>query len=128
MGDFTVILPADRRVIEPVCGLAHVLEGVIDRVQDAIDTNFGNNIGKRLRAEVTAGRDVEVLPQIVRHRQLRPGSLRQFGNSMIHSPDADWQSFAEMAENNLEPRIFVEEATSYQAQGVNGCLCPKSPS
>lgn len=55
-------------VIELVCCLDHTLEGVIDRVQNSVYTNLRNDIRKRLRTEVAAGGDVEVLSKIMSHR------------------------------------------------------------
>src|SRR5580704_10790625 len=67
--NFEAIWFADGGVIEPVGCLGHVLERIINRIQNVVGSDFHNYVSERMHAEVAASRDVEILPQIMAYRQ-----------------------------------------------------------
>src|SRR4029077_10785070 len=104
-----------------------VLKWVVHRVQNAVRSNFENHIGQRLRAEIAAGSYVEILTQIMAHRQLRFRSTATPGYAMVHAPDAERQPFAKVAENNSEFGILIKHPAAHQGRGVNRISARKPP-
>src|SRR5690348_637850 len=46
---------------------------------------------------------------------------------MIDAPNAEWQSFSEVAENHFELGIFIEQAAAHQTQRMNRRLNRETP-
>src|SRR6516162_2911248 len=61
------------------------------------------------------------------HRQLRPRSAAPSQYAMIDPPDAERQSFTQVAEDDFEPGVFIEQPAGHQAKGMKGSFDGKSP-
>src|SRR6185312_837508 len=107
--NFFTVRIADRRVIQPVCRDRRVFEWKIHGVEDAIGANFSHDFRQCRCSEIAARRDVKVLSQIVTDGTLGAWLGSQgSGYAVIDTPDVAGESFSQMAENNLEPRIVIE--------------------
>src|SRR5262245_33167188 len=115
--DLAAVGLADLRVVEPAGGVAEILERVIDREHHAIDADLSHRIDQRGRAEMARGREMEIVAEIMRHPLLRRVFVRGLhpGVPAVDAPQIERQALAEMAENDLQVRTFVEQAAADQA-------------
>jgi len=56
---------SDGSAIEPICCQTHILERVVNRVQNAVGANLEHDLRKGLCSEIATRSYVEVLPEIV---------------------------------------------------------------
>ena len=69
--DLEAVGLADVRVVEPLGGLAEILERIVDREHDPVGAELGDRVEHRGRAEVARRGDVKVGAEIIRHALLR---------------------------------------------------------
>ena len=101
------VLVADRRGLQPRGAERIVDVGPVDREHDALDAHLGDRAGQRRVRERAAGGESEVRLVIVAER------LRQFQNLLqivFGPPQRERRGFAEMPDDDLQVRIFVEQA------------------
>src|SRR5579862_8274119 len=118
---------ADGSAIEPVGGPDHIFIGVIHGIENAVSADFTHHIVQSRGAKHAAGGDVKVLTKILAQGALGLDLKTEPGNSIVSAPNGEGQTFAHMAENDLELGHFIEQAAGHQAQGVIGRFHRESP-
>ncbi len=127
--DLQAVGLADGGVVEPVCGMVHVLEGPVGGEQEAVRAHFEQRIDQRLRAEVARGGQVEILVEIVAQLALRGVALGHVhpGVAVVHAPHVVGQAFAEVAQDDPEAGVPVEQAAGHEAQRMHGGFLRERP-
>src|SRR5215831_10801867 len=128
MGDLAAIVLTDRSAFDPARCRLHHLVRIVDREKDAIRTDREDCANQRLVVEISAGRHIKVLAQII--LQPLPDSLvrRVVFETALDSPGKVWKRLAKMAENYGEVWKAIKESAVDQTQRMCGGLCCKSPS
>src|SRR5262249_43347695 len=105
-------------MIEPVGGVAKVLEWIVDGEHDALRPDLGYGVDQRGRAEVARSREIKIRSEISRNRLARRVFVRGLHPivAIVDAPEIVRQAFAEMAEDDLQSRMFVEQSAADQAQ------------
>jgi hypothetical protein len=112
--------------VEPTGGLGHRLEGVVDRVHDAVLAERVQCAAQRLVGERAGGRDPDVAPDQLRRRQF--GSvISERAGPLIQAPQEERQRLAHVPQDDPHPREPVEHPAEYQAQRVRRGLGRPAP-
>ena len=116
-------------LVEPVGGVAEILERIIDREHDPVGADLRDRVEQRGRAEVAGGGDVEIGAEIVRHALASPHICAGLHPvvAVVDAPEVIRQPLAEMSENDLQPRALVEQTAADQPQGMHGGLGSEAP-
>src|SRR5262245_3746871 len=101
-------------MIEPVGAVAEVLEWVVDGEHDPLRPDLGYGVDQRGRAEVARGRDIKIRPEVIRNWFARRIFVRCLHPivAIVDAPEIVRQAFAEMAEDDLQSRMFVEQSAA----------------
>ena len=97
-------------MIEPVGGVAEILERIVDGEHDPLRADLRDRVDQRRRAEVPRGREIKIGPEVIRNRLARRVFVWGFHPiiAVVDAPEIVRQAFAEMAEDDLQSRMFVE--------------------
>src|SRR5689334_24250312 len=123
MENFFLVCLAYRCVTDDCHALGAGIIGIIYREHDPIDAKLSDATGQRRRLKVSAGRQIKMLPEGV-GECARAADV--FENP-VTAPQREWNSFAEMAEDDFQPRESVKHPADNQSDGVNGGLGSKAP-
>lgn len=88
-GNLRPVGVADGSMVKPLVGLDNILVRIIDRVKDAVSTEFENYVRQGLRVKVPTRCDVEILSQVMTHWELCARSAAAPAYAIIHSPNAN---------------------------------------
>ena len=115
------------QLIEPCGGFNRFFEWIIDGEQNSIGTHFQHGVDKRRRAEIPADGQIEVVFEILGHLSSSGDSARRLADAMIYAPDHERQTFAQVAEDDIETRVSIKESARHQAQRVRRGFDAESP-
>src|SRR5262249_55067327 len=104
MKNFFLVSLADRRVTDECYTLGAGIIGIIYREHDPIDAKLGDATGQRRRLKVSAGRQIKMFAEGV-GECARAADV--FENP-VTAPQCEWNGFAEMAEDDFQPREGVK--------------------
>src|SRR5262249_45986659 len=105
--NFCLVRIRDRRLGEPLGSHGIGDERPVDGEQDAVDAHFGDAAGERRVGKVAARGQVEMLAENLAERIRLVAGARQ---RLVDTPEQEWNAFAEMAEDELQTRVLVEQA------------------
>ena len=125
--DLAAVGLAHAALVEPVRRVAEVLERVVDREHDPVDADLRDRVEQRGRAEVARRGEVEIGAEIVRHPLARRVFVRRLHPvvAVVDAPQIVRQALAEMPENDLQPRVLVEQAAADQPQRMHAVSAAK---
>src|SRR5271169_205560 len=110
--DLDAVILADRAGVEPKGGVIDILERPVGREHDPVAADFGERVHQRGRMELAGSRDMEIGAEIFAHallgRIIVP--VRNPGIGIVDAPQRERQVLAHMAENDLQPRMRIEQA------------------
>src|SRR5512145_2682827 len=105
--DLGLVLAAERHGFHPLRAGGVRYEGVVYGEQDAIDAHLHDAAEQGWRREVAPRGDPEMLAEGVAKRSLAIALARE---RHVDAPQRERERLAEVAENDLEPRIGLEHA------------------
>lgn len=104
--------------VEPCRRFRHRLERVVGGEHDPIRTDLLDRVEQGRGAEVSAGGEVEVRAQVVPEGVFDVEAAWGDGETVVRAPDVVRQKLAEVAEDDREIGVTVEEAGSHETQRV----------
>src|SRR6516162_4742486 len=120
---------ADLSPIEPARALADILERPVDREHHPRGADLSHRVHQRWRMEVAGRGDVKMLAEVIPNSVFGCVSMRCLHPTVtaVDAPELHRDTFAEMAEHDLQAWTFVEQAAADEAQRVHGSRSSESP-
>lgn len=111
---------AQLGAVEPIASRLEFLERVVDREQDAVRTDLVHAEVERGRGEVPARRDPDVLVEVLADRLLaaQPQRLLDVLEPVVDAPQVEGDVLAQVAQDDLQRRVAVEDAVGHHAEHV----------
>src|SRR5579862_1374498 len=97
-------------MVEPMRALLETFERIVDRIQNAIAAYFEHGREQGGRSKISAGRDVDVLAEILPHGALAGVTARRLLHDVVDPPYIEWNAFTEVAKDHLKFGIAVEQS------------------
>lgn len=111
---------AQLRVVEPSAGRLELLERIVHREQDPVRADLVHAEVQRGRREVPARGDPDVLVEVLPDRLLaaQPQRLLDVLEPVVDAPQVEGDVLAQVAQDDLQRRVAVEDAVGHHAQDV----------
>jgi hypothetical protein len=109
--DLLPVVLADRAGIEPHRGVVDVLERPVGREHDAVGADFEHGVVERRRVEIARRGDIEIFAEIIAQPFLRRPAVPVLDPriGIVDPPHRERQVLAHMAEDDLQPRMGIEQ-------------------
>src|ERR1700722_17007864 len=98
--DFESICLRNFRYVEPSASLHVIFKRIIHSKQDTSSADGQYRMAQRLRAEVTAGADVEIVAEVIGHAAFG-GTVWHLAQPMIEPPQIVGDTLAEVSDHDL---------------------------
>src|SRR5438105_2658519 len=109
---FDLVLVTERHVFHPPGRGRIGDEGIVNRKQNTVDAHLLHAAHQRRRREIATGGNVEMVAErIAKAHRLLPRPRQ----GAVDAPNEERERLAEMAENDLQTRMGLEDAAQHQA-------------